>query len=130
MWKEMGPVERYEVVSMALTGKMPVKILCETFGMTRQTLNKAMEKVREASVAALAPRSPGRRSKPVEQEEVDTLTAAKTALEKELSQWKTKCEVTRTVLDLERKAARGEPLPGEGKKNRKRKKDKHRRKKA
>ena len=115
-WKEMGPEERYEVVQMAMNGKRPLKDLCEAFGMARQTLKKAMERAREASLNALEPQSPGRKSKPVNQKKVETLTAENAALEKEVDRWKTKWEVTRTVLDLERKAARGEPLDGEGKK--------------
>jgi hypothetical protein len=50
------------------------------------------------------------------QQKVEALTAENAALEKEVAQWKTKWEVTRTVLDLERRAARGKPLDGEGKK--------------
>jgi len=77
-----------------------------------------MEKVRDASVQALEPRTPGRKSKPVSQQELEALAAQSASQEKEISQWKTKWEVTRTVLDLERKAARGELQSGEGKKNR------------
>ena len=115
-WKEMGPEERYEVIQMAMNGKRPLKDLCEAFGTSRQTLKKAIARAREATMKSLEPQSPGRKSKPLDQKKVETLKAEKAALEKEVDRWKTKWEVTRTVLDLERKAARGEPLDGEGKK--------------
>ena len=60
-WKEMGPEERYEVVQMAMSGKMPLKDLCEAFGTSRQTLKKAMARAREATMKSLEPQSPGRK---------------------------------------------------------------------
>jgi hypothetical protein len=51
------------------------------------------------------------------------LEASNAGLHKELDHWKTKYQVARTMLDLERKLDRGEPLPGEkGKKRKQRKK--------
>ena len=53
----------------------------------------------------------------------EELEASNAGLQKELEHWKTKYQVARTLLDLERKLERGEPLPGEkGKKRRPRKK--------
>ena len=52
------------------------------------------------------------------------MEAGNAELNKELKHWKTKYQVVRTLLDLERKLERGEPLPGEGKKRRLRTKSK------
>jgi biotin operon repressor len=127
-WKEVGPEERYEVVQMAMTGKLPLKDLCENFGMSRTTLNKAIEKARAAATQALEPKPRGRKAKPVDQQEMEDLAAKNAALEKEVDRWKTKWEVTRTVLDLERELGRGKPGDPEGEKNKRRNERKRRRK--
>jgi len=92
---------------------MPVKQICETFGVSRQVLNRAMEKADRASVEALEPQKPGKKPKAPQAVEIQQLAAKKTGLEKELEHWKQKYEVARTFLELERKLERGQRLPGE-----------------
>jgi len=78
-----------------------------------------------ASAQALELKPRGRKPKPVNEVRTTELEAGNAELSKQLEHWKTKYQVVRTLLDLERKLERGEPLPGEeGKKRRLRKKDK------
>jgi transposase len=112
-WKDLGGEERYRVLELARKGEMPVKQICETFGVSRQVLNRAMEKADRASVEALEPQKPGKKPKAPQAVEIEQLAAKKTGLEKELEHWKQKYEVARTFLELERKLERGQRLPGE-----------------
>jgi transposase-like protein len=112
-WKELSGQERYRVVQMARKGEVPVQQLCQTFGVSRQTLSEAMEKVDQAAMAALEPKPPGRKGPGPEKV---ALTAAKkttTALAKDLEHWKTKYAIAMTFVELHRKVLNGEPLPGE-----------------
>ena len=123
-WKELSGEERYRVVEMARKGEVALSELCKTFGVSRQTLYRAMEAADRASAEALEPKKRGRKPKPASEVRSTELAASNASLHKELEHWKTKYQVARTMLDLERKLERGEPLPGEkGKKRRKRKKD-------
>jgi len=115
-WKELSGEERYRVVELARTGKVKIRELCKSFGVSRQTLYRAIEAVEQAAMAALEPKRSGRKPKPPERVKVVHLEDEKIRLEKELSEMKTRYEVTRTILDLERKLDRGESLPGEKKK--------------
>jgi hypothetical protein len=52
----------------------------------------------------------------VKVEEMEEKTAR---MQKEMDRWRQKYEVAKTILDLQRRMERGEPLPGEeGEKNR------------
>ena len=122
-WKDMDGQERYRVVEMARKGQVPVKEICETFSVSRQTLYRAMEAADRASAAALEPKKHGRKPRAASEIRSTELKASNAGLHKELEHWKTKYQVARTLLDLERKLERGEPLPGEkGKKRSHRKK--------
>lgn len=124
-WKELSGEERYRVVELARKGEVEVAELCRTFGVSRQTLYKAMAASDRASVEALEPKPVGRKKPPVSEQQVRELVKTTTTLQKELDRWKTKYEVATAFLDLERKLERGEPLPGENpgeKKRRKRRK--------
>lgn len=124
-WKELSGEERYRVVELARKGEVEVAELCRTFGVSRQTLYKAMAVSDRASVEALEPKPVGRKKPPVSEQQVRELVKTTTTLQKELDRWKTKYEVATAFLDLERKLERGEPLPGENpgeKKRRKRRK--------
>jgi transposase-like protein len=131
-WTELSGEERYRIVEMARKGEVPLKEICETFGVSRQTLYRAMHKADEASAAALEPRRPGRKSKTEDQQAISELSGRMVDLQKELEHWKTKYEVAEAFLELERKYDRGEPLDetssGAGKKKRRRKKPKRRKK--
>ena len=112
-WKEMTGEERYQVVEMALSGKAEVAELCRTFEMSRQTLYRAMEKASRGAAEALEPKSPGRKSMPLSEQKVSELQLDKIRLEKELKHMTQRYEVAKTILELERKLAKGESLPGE-----------------
>ena len=122
-WQELSGEERYRVVEMARKGQVPLSELCKTFGVSRQTLYRAMEAADRASAEALEPKKRGRKPRPPSEVRSTELEASNADLQKQLEHWKTKYQVARTMLDLERKLERGERLPGEkGKKRRKRKK--------
>ena len=122
-WKALSGEERYRVVEMARKGEVPLSELCKTFGVSRQTLYRAMAAADRASAEALELKQRGRKPKPANEVRTTELEAGNAELRKELEHWKTKYQVARTMLDLERKLDRGEPLPGEkGKKRRPRKK--------
>ena len=125
-WQEMGPEERWQIVELALSGKAKTSELCKTFGMSSATLYAAMDKVRTAAVEALAPRKAGRKPRTVDEEAIEKLESKNGDLVKEAKEWKTKYEVTRAVLDLERKYDRGE-LKGAGKKKSRRQRRKEKR---
>lgn len=128
-WKALSGEERYRVVQMARKGEVPVQELCTTFGVSRQTLSEAMEKVDQAAMAALEPKVPGRKGPSPEAAALGEAKKATTALAKDLAHWKTKYEIAMTFVELHRKVLDGEPLPGEedetagGKKRGKRRKD-------
>jgi len=112
-WKDLGGEERYRVLELARKGEMSLKQICETFGVSRQVLNRAMEKADRASVEALEPKKPGKKPKAPQAVEMEQLVAKKTNLEKEIEHWKQKYEVAKTFLELERKLERAQRLPGE-----------------
>jgi transposase-like protein len=115
-WREMDTETRFQIVEMALSGKATPGELCKSFGMSRQTLHRAMEKAREAMREALAPKPAGRPARPESDLAIKELRKDKAGLEKELEHWKTKFEVAKTLLELERKYDRGPASSEEGKK--------------
>jgi transposase-like protein len=121
-WKELNGQERYRIVELARKGRVTISELCKTFGVSRQTLYRAMEAADQASAEALEPKKRGRKPRPEIELQASELKAGNADLEKQLKHWKTKYQVARTLLDLERKLERGEALPGErGKKGKRRK---------
>ena len=120
-WTELSGQERYRVVEMARQGELAVSQVCKTFGVSRQTLHRAMKAADRASAEALEPKSRGRKPKIASEIRASELEASRTDLQKELKHWKTKYQVARTLLDLERKLERGEALPGEKGEKRRRK---------
>ena len=109
-WKELSGEERYRVVEIARKGDVPISEICKSFGVSRQTLYRAMDKADKASMEALEPRKAGRKSKSEEAVKLEEAAEEKSALEKELTHWKMKYEVAKTYLDLSRKYDRGEAL--------------------
>ena len=121
-WQALSGEERYRVVELARKGQVAIRELCETFGVSRQTLYRAMAAADQASTEALELKPRGRKPKPANEVRTTELEAGNAELSKQLEHWKTKYQVVRTLLDLERKLERGEPLPGEeGKKKKQRK---------
>jgi transposase-like protein len=121
-WQDLTGADRWEVIEKARRGEIPVTELCQTFGITRQTLYRAMEAADAAAKEALAPRAPGRKKKPASETAVESLQQEVAAQQKDLARWQQKYEVLKTLLELERKLAKGEPLPGEQRKKRPRRK--------
>lgn len=119
-WQELSGEERYRIVELARKGEIPIQDLCRTFGMSRQTLYRTMEAADRAGIEALEPKKRGRKPRPVSEVKTEELESEKATLAEELNRWKQKYEVAKTILDLERKAERGERLPGERGKKRSR----------
>ena len=101
-WKELSGQERYRVVMLARKGEVSVGELCKTFGVSRQTLYRAMEAADQAAMEALEPKKRGRKPTPVLEVETKELSASNAGLKKELDHWKTKYEVAKTFIELER----------------------------
>jgi transposase len=118
-WQELSGEERYRVVELARKGEISIRELCRTFGVSRQTLYRTMEAADRAAIEALEPKKRGRKPRPASELKTEELESEKATLAEELKRWRQKYEVAKTILDLERKAERGERLPGErGKKRR------------
>jgi len=118
-WQELNGEERYRVVELTRKGEISITELCRTFGVSRQTLYRAIEAVDRSAIAALQPKTRGRKPRPISEVKTEALENEKADLESELRRWRQKYEVAKTILDLTRRAERGEVLPGEeGKKNR------------
>ena len=121
-WKDLNGEARYRVVQMAREGKIPIKELCRSFGVSRQTLKTAMDKADQAAMEVLTPKSPGRKGKSKDRVEADAMKQEKALLEEALGHWKQKYEIAMAFVDIHKKLLSGEALsnrPG-GKKRRKR----------
>jgi transposase-like protein len=112
-WQELSGEERYRVVEVARKGEIAIRELCRTFGVSRQTLYRAMEAADQASMAALEPKRRGRKPRPESEVQREELEQEKADLRKEVARWRQKYDIAKTILDLQRKADHGEPLPGE-----------------
>jgi transposase len=118
-WQELNGEERYRVVELARKGKTPMRELCQTFRVSRQTLYRAMEAVDRAAMEALEKKRPGRRGRSALEVRTTELETEKASMEMELRRWQQKYEVAKAILDLQRRAERGERLAGKaGKKKR------------
>jgi len=114
-WKDLSGQERYHVVQVAREGKVPIKELCRSFGVSRQTLKMAMDKADRAAMEALAPKSPGRKGKSKERAEAEAMKQQKDELQKELTLWRQKYEVAMAFVDIHKKLLNGEALSEESK---------------
>lgn len=114
-WKDLSGQERYHVVQMAREGKVLIKELCRSFGVSRQSLKTAMDKADRAAMEALTPRSPGRKGKSKQQVEAEAMKQEKGELQKELDLWKQKYEVAMAFVDIHKKLLNGEALSEESK---------------
>jgi transposase-like protein len=123
-WKELSGQERYRVVMLARKGEVGVRELCKSFGVSRQTLYRAMEAADRASMEALELKKRGRKPTPAPEVQAKELTASNAHLQKELEHWKTKYEVAKTFIELERQLDRQTSRSGGSreKKRRRRKK--------
>ena len=114
-WQDLSGQQRYQVIELLRKQEVSVVELCRTFGVSRQTLYRAAEAADRASIAALTPKRRGRKPTPASGQQLRQLTSEKTKLEQELGQMRQKYEIAQALLDLQRKAERGERLPGEKK---------------
>ena len=112
-WQELSGEQRYRVVELARKGETSIRELCRTFGVSRQTLYRAMEAADRAATEALEPKVRGRKPRTPSEVRTTELESEKEDLEKELKRWQQKYEVAKAILDLQRRAERGESLPGE-----------------
>jgi transposase-like protein len=124
-WKDLSGEERYRVVEMARKKEVPIKQLCRTFGVSRQTLKVAMEKADRAAMEALEPQKAGRKGRSKEQVDITKLTGEKASMEKDLNRWKQKYGIAMTFVDLHRKILNGQDLPGEEKGRGKKRRSSH-----
>ena len=123
-WKELSGQERYRVVMLARTGEVAVGELCKSFGVSRQTLYRAMEAADQAAMEALEPKPRGRKPAPVSEVQAKELTASNANLQKELDHWKTKYEVAKTFIELERQLDQKRSVNGREEKKRRRRRKK------
>ena len=114
-WKDLDGAERYRVVELIRKGEVQVQDLCRTFGVSRQTLHRAVAAADQAAIDALKSKPRGRKPEPATRRQVKSLEKETERLEKDLHQMSQRYEVAKALLDLQRKAERGEPLPGEKK---------------
>ena len=114
-WKDLDGQERYRVVELIRKQEVQIQDLCRTFGVSRQTLHRAVAAADQAAVDALKSKPRGRKPEPATGRQVKDLTRENLRLEKDLHQMSQRYEVAKALLDLQRKAKRGESLPGEKK---------------
>ena len=114
-WRDLDGQQKYEVVELARKQGVQVKELCQAFGVSRQTLYRAMEVADKAAIEALSPKPKGRPPVPLTQKEIQVLRTRNKELEQDLKRQKLKNEVAQALLDLQRKFDRGQKLPGEKK---------------
>jgi transposase-like protein len=112
-WKDLSGQERYHVVQTAREGKVPIKALCRSFGVSRQTLKTAMDKADHAAMEALTPKSPGRKGKSKDRAQAEAMKQEKASLQKDLDLWKQKYEVAMAFVDIHKKLLNGEALSEE-----------------
>lgn len=127
-WKTMTGEERYRVVELARKGTKPIKEICATFGVSRQTLHRALEKVELAAKSALEPKRPGRKGKSEESKQIIELSKKQSSLEKELDNWKTRYEVAQAYIEITRDAVEAQER-GERKERNRRKRERQKQKK-
>ena len=80
-WKELSGEERYRVVEMARKGEVAISELCQTFGVSRQTLYRAMAAADRASAEALELKPRGRKPKPANEVRTTELEAGNAELQ-------------------------------------------------
>lgn len=114
-WQQLSGEQRYRVLELLNKGAVEVAELSRTFGVSRQTLYRALAMAQAAGIAALTPKPAGRKPPPAAQQKLTELQTEKKKLERELLLTRQKYEVAEALLDLQRRLDRGESLPGEKK---------------
>ena len=114
-WQDLDGQERYQVIDLMRRGKVEIKQLCRSLGVSRQTLHRAAAAADKASIEVLTRKPGGRKRQPASETQLKELQTEKKKLEKQLHRMSQKYEIAQTLLDLQRQAERGERLPGEKK---------------
>ena len=109
-WKDLDGAQKYKVVELAKKPETSVTDLCRTFGVSRQTLYRAMDLTDKAATAALTAKRKGRPPIPVMEKDLQVLHVRNKQLESDLKQEKLKNQVAQALLDLHRKAERQQRL--------------------
>ncbi len=115
-WKELDGAQKYRVLELARNPETSVAELCRTFGVSRQTLYRAMDMADKAATQALSPKPKGRPRIPATEKEIQSLQVRNKELEADLKRQKLKNQIAQALLDLHRKAERQERIAA-GKKN-------------
>ena len=105
-WKDLDGGQKYKVVELAKKPETSVTDLCRTFGVSRQTLYRAMDLTDKAATAALTAKRKGRPPTPVVEKDLQVLHVRNKQLESDLKQEKLKNQVAQALLELHRKAER------------------------
>jgi len=114
-WKNLNGQQKYQVVELARKKETLKTELCQTFGISRQTLYRAMDTADTAATEALSPKPKGRPRTPPMEKEIQNFQVQIKELEASLKRQRMKNEIAMALLELHRKADRGEKLPGEKK---------------
>ena len=117
-WKNLNGQQKYQVVELARKEETSITELCNTFGISRQTLYRAMDMADTAATEALNPKPKGRPRTPPMEKEIQNFQVQIKELEASLRRQRMKNEIAMALLELHRKADRGEKLPGEKKTSR------------
>ncbi len=114
-WQDLDGQERYRVVELIRKGEVKIQDLRRTFGVSRQTLHRAVAAADRAAVEALTRKPRGRKPEPATKTQVRELTRRNRELAENLEHMSKRYEVAKALLELQRKADRAETLPGEKK---------------
>ncbi len=114
-WQDLDGQERYRVVELIRKGEVKIQDLCRTFGVSRQTLHRAVAAADQAAMEALTRKPRGRRPEPASKSQVRELTRRNRQLTEDFEHMSKRYEVAKALLELQRKVERGETLPGEKK---------------
>ena len=111
-WRDLTGAEKWEVILESQRDRVRMRDLCESFGMTRQTLHRCKAAAERAAKSALEPRSPGRKPRPESEKQTEALREELEATRNELDLMRQRYEVTKTLLSLERKLSAGDSRTG------------------
>jgi transposase-like protein len=103
-WQDMTGEERYRVVELARKGEQSIQKICETFGVSRQSLRRAINAAEQGAMAALAPKKRGRKSKSEQEQRAEELAKQNASLSKQVAHWKKRYDVAQSFIELQRES--------------------------
>ena len=89
-WRDLDGQQKYEVVELARKPGTQIQELCQAFGVSRQTLYRAMEAADTAAIEALSPKPKGRPRVSPSEKEIQDLQIRNKELEKDLKRQRLK----------------------------------------